>query len=372
MPTQQVVTRSADAAIFLTLTVAESDAAVETVRDVLGEVSGHTRAVNFRRQDADLVTVVGIGSRFFDRLTSAPRPAHLHPFPTDLVGEKHSAPSTAGDILLHVRGRDMGMCWEVIRIITGELGDAVTVVDEVHGFRYFDNRDLLGFVDGTENPEGTEAYEVVQIGPEDPEHQGGTYVHVQNYTHDMAAWEALSVEEQERVIGRTKLDDIELDDDVKPSNSHVALNDIQDEDGNDLDIYRLNMPFAQAEGAIQGTYFIGYSASPDTTEEMLRHMFIGDPPGNYDRILDFSTAVTGAMFYVPTVDYLDAIPDLPPANSAPVKEGQEGEASSDDETPTAAQAAAAAGVDGIAVVSNHQAHAESGDGSLGIGSLKHL
>jgi putative iron-dependent peroxidase len=189
----------------------------------------------------------------------------------------------------------------------------VTVVDEVHGFRFFDNRDLLGFVDGTENPDPPLAVSATQIGDEDPGFTGSCYVHVQKYLHDMSAWNSLSVTEQELVIGRTKLEDIEMDDDEKPANSHLALNVIEDDDGNELKIVRYNMPFGEVGKPEFGTYYIGYSRTPAVTERMLRNMFIGDPPGTTDRILDFSTAVTGGMFFTPTVDFLDDPPPLPTA-----------------------------------------------------------
>jgi len=195
--------------------------------------------------------------------------------------------------------------------ILKSMAGAVTVVDEVHGFQFFDNRDLLGFVDGTENPDGAKAVSATAIGEEDPEFEGSCYVHVQKYVHDMPSWESLSGSEQERVIGRTKLDDIELDDDEKPANSHVALNVITADDGTELKIVRRNMPFGEVGKGEYGTYFIGYSRTPRVTERMLRNMFLGDPPGNTDRILDFSTAETGGLFFSPTVDFLDDPPPLP-------------------------------------------------------------
>ena len=191
------------------------------------------------------------------------------------------------------------------------MAGAVTVVDEVHGFRFFDNRDLLGFVDGTENPDGALAVSATAIGEEDPEFEGSCYVHVQKYVHDMPSWESLSVNEQERVIGRTKLDDIELVDDEKPADAHIALNVITDDDGTELKIVRHNMPFGEVGKAEYGTYFIGYSRAPRVTERLLENMFLGDPPGNTDRILDFSTAETGGLFFSPTVDFLDDPPSLP-------------------------------------------------------------
>ena len=128
---------------------------------------------------------------------------------------------------------------------------------------------------------------------------------MQKYVHDLDAWDALRVEEQERAVGRTKLTDIELPDDDKPSNSHVALNTIVDEDGTERQIVRFNMPFGRVGSGEFGTYFIGYARTPDVIERMLENMFIGEPPGNHDRLLDFSTALTGNLFFVPTVDFLE-------------------------------------------------------------------
>ena len=198
----------------------------------------------------------------------------------------------------------------------------------MHGFRSFDERDLLGFVDGTENPEGGAARAAVLIGDEDPAFAGGSYVVVQKYLHDLDAWDALPVEEQERAIGRTKLSDIELPDDVKPADSHVALNTIVDEDGEERQIVRVNMPFGRVGAAEFGTYFIGYARSPDVIEQMLTNMFVGNPPGTHDRILDFSTAVTGNLFFVPTADFLDDPPSPAASRSSPACTGTRGSASS--------------------------------------------
>jgi putative iron-dependent peroxidase len=185
----------------------------------------------------------------------------------------------------------------------------------VHGFKYFDDRDLLGFVDGTENPSGAAATAAVSIGGEDPAFAGGSYVIVQKYLHDMAAWNALSTEDQEKAVGRTKLTNIELPDAVKPSNSHVALNTLVDADGNELQILRDNMPFGNVGRGEFGTFYIAYASSPAVIEQMLENMFVGRPPGNHDRILDFSTALTGGLFHVPTSDFLDDLPAMPAAEA---------------------------------------------------------
>jgi putative iron-dependent peroxidase len=251
--------------------------------------------------------VVGLGAGLWDRLFGAPRPAGLHPLP-EFAGARHAAVSTAGDLLFHIRARRMDLCFELAQRLTARLAGAATVVDEVHGFRSFDERDLLGFVDGTENPEGGAAAAAVLIGEEDPAFAGGSYAVAQRYVHDLEAWDALPVEAQEHVIGRTKLSDIELPDDVKPANSHVALNTIVDADGEERQIMRFNMPFGRVGQGEFGTYYLAYARSPGVIEQMLSNMFVGSPPGNYDRILDFSRAETGTLFFVPSGDFLDDPP----------------------------------------------------------------
>ena len=305
---QSILAPLTPAAIFLVVTV--NAGGEQTVHDALGDISGLVRAIGFREPPKRLSAIASIGSDAWDRLFSGPRPAELHPF-TELTGPRHTAPATPGDMLLHIRAESLDVCFELADRILKSMAGAVTVVDEVHGFRYFDNRDLLGFVDGTENPDGPLAISATAIGDEDPDFAGSCYVHVQKYVHDMASWGSLSVTEQEQVIGRTKLEDIELNDDEKPPNSHIALNVIEDDDGTELKIVRHNMPFGELGKGEYGTYFIGYSRTPEVTEHMLRNMFLGDPPGNTDRILDFSTAVTGGLFFCPTVDFLDDPPPLP-------------------------------------------------------------
>jgi porphyrinogen peroxidase len=307
---QSILSPITEASIFLVLTV--DPGREDEVRDVLADVSGLKRSVGFRIPEAGLTCVTGVGSRVWDRLFGALRPAGLHPFP-GFAGSVHVAPATPGDLLFHIRAARLDLCFELAERLMNRLRGLARAVDEVHGFRSFDDRDLLGFVDGTENPEGEAAPDAALIGEEDPAFAGGSYVVVQKYVHDLAAWDALPVEEQEQAIGREKLSDVEFADEDKAANSHLVLNTIVDEDGEERQIMRFNMPFGRVGTGEFGTYFIGYARSPDVIEEMLTNMFIGKPPGTYDRILDFSTAVTGNLFFVPTVDFLDD----PPAPVSP-------------------------------------------------------
>lgn len=179
--------------------------------------------MGFRVPEEELSCVVGISADLWDRLGAGSRPVGLHPF-CELTGSRHTAVATPGDLLLHIRAHRFDLCFELAQRLTERLRGSAEVVDEVHGFRSFDDRDVLGFVDGTENPEGADAAEAVLIGAEDPAFAGGSYVLVQKYLHDLDAWDALSTEAQELVIGRTKLIDLELPDEVKPPDSHLSLN----------------------------------------------------------------------------------------------------------------------------------------------------
>jgi putative iron-dependent peroxidase len=352
---QPIAAALSRAAIFLVLTVKPGAENRAALRSFCGDLSALIRAVEFRDIEVGLSCVMGFGSEAWDRLFGNPRPAELHPFKEIRSGGRNAV-ATPGDMLFHIRAKRMDLCFELATQIMTRLGGAVEPVDEVHGFRYFDDRDLIGFVDGTENPRGQEAIDAVTIGAEDAKFEGGTYVIVQKYLHDMAGWDALSTEQQERIIGRKKLSDIELDAAVKPTCSHSSLTTIE-ENGVEVKILRDNMPFGRPTQGEFGTYFIGYSKSPSTIELMLQNMFIGRPPGNYDRLLDFSRAVTGNLFFVPAASFLDDVSDEAAADAAP-SDAPSGASCGD--SPSGTPSTDETG----------QAAAPSKDGSLGIGSLK--
>ena len=330
------------AAIFLVLKLNSGPDERGIIRSFCADLGTVFRAVDFRDLEGGLSCVMGFGSDAWDQLFGPPRPAELHPFREIRAGERHAV-STPGDLFFHIRAKRMDLCFELATHIMARIGNAVSPIDEVHGFRYFDDRDLLGFVDGTENPRGEEAIKAVLVGDEDPAFTGGSYVIVQKYVHNLDAWNALSTETQERIIGRKKLSDIELDDSVKPTSAHSALTTIV-EDGKEMKILRDNMPFGRVGHGEFGTYFIGYSRSPRTTEQMLENMFVGRPPGNYDRLLDFSRALTGNLFFAPSATFLDAV-----GEDNGTADASSGKFTAPDSTKSTAS---------------------NNDGSLGIGSLK--
>lgn len=287
------------AAVFLVVEVVDGDAAVGSVRAVLDGLDDLIKTVGFRDLEGKLSCIAAIGSALWDRLDPSGRPAELKPF-SPIDGPAHKAPSTPGDLLFHIRAERADLCFELERMLLDALGDAARVVDETWGFRYFDARDLLGFVDGTANPVGRDIPDSALVGEEDGAFAGGSYVVIQKYLHDLPAWKAIGSDRQETVIGRTKVDNIELDDPTPNQKSHKNLATIVDAQGVEHDILRDNMPFGSPGRGEFGTYFIGYSRRLWVIEKMLERMFVGEPKGAYDRLLDFSTAQTGTTFFAPS------------------------------------------------------------------------
>ena len=154
------------AAIFLVVCIREDADAYALLRSFCADLSGLIRAVEFRDIEAGLSCVIGFGSDAWDKLFGSPRPAELHTF-REIRSGGRNAISTPGDILFHIRAKRMDLCFELATQIMDSIGDAVTIADEVHGFRYFDDRDVIGFVDGTENPRGAVVREAAIIGGED-------------------------------------------------------------------------------------------------------------------------------------------------------------------------------------------------------------
>src|SRR5262249_30783579 len=307
---QPVLAPLTSAAIYLVICIKPDLESYAAVRSLCTDLAAIFRAVDFRRLEGGLSCVAGFGSDAWDKLFGNPRPAELHPFREIRSKERHAV-STPADGLFHIRAKSMDLCFELATQIMERIRGAVSAVDETHGFRYFEDRDLLGFADGTENPRGEAGLDAAFVAGEDAQFASGSYVIVQKYLHEMSRWNALSTEEQERIIGRTKLSDMELSDAVKPSSAHNALTTIV-EGGKEVQILRDNMPFGNPGRGESGTYFIGYSRSPGTTEQMLENMFIGRPPGNYDRLLDFSRAVTGSLLFVPSATFLENLRDEEP------------------------------------------------------------
>lgn len=297
---QDVLSTPNNNTIFMVWNFKDNVAIDEIFKRLCALVINLNNTASTRFPEKPTSVVLGISYDAWHKLNlQKPLPKELLPFEA-IVGNKHTAVATKGDLHIHIRSEIHSYCIDMATNIADVLNTVADCVEEVHGFKYWDGRSILGFVDGTENPRGNDRAFFGIIGDEDVEYKGGSYLFVQKYMHDMKAWKALPVAEQENVIGRTKADDIEMSDEVKPSNSHSALANI----GDDLKIVRDNLPFGSVADNNMGTYFIAYASTFSTTKKMLENMYIGNPTGNYDRILDFSTAKTGTLFFVPSLNML--------------------------------------------------------------------
>ena len=280
----------------------KNDTAIKPVFKRICALMGNlNNSAQVRTTTSKASVVMGIGYQAWKKLNlPEPLPKELVEFKA-IEGQKHTAVATPGDLHFHIRADNQSYCMDIAANISEIVSQIAVCIEEVHGFRYWDGRSILGFVDGTENPNGTDRAFFGIIGDKDEKYKGGSYLFVQKYVHDLIAWKALPVTEQEKVFGRSKANDIEMPDDIKPSNSHSALANV----GDDLKIVRDNMPFGNMAKNEMGTYFIAYASTFSTVTKMLTRMFIGEPEGNYDRVLDFSTAKTGTLFFCPSMDMLD-------------------------------------------------------------------
>lgn len=323
--------------------------------------SGETRF-----PDSGATCVMGIGHDAWLRLgLPEPLPKELQNF-TPIAGRKHTAVATRGDLHFHIKGSSNSICYDMAAALAQILDPVAVSVEEVHGFRYWDGRSILGFVDGTENPKGNQRAFFGLIGDDDPSYRGGSYLFVQKYIHDLKAFRSLPVGEQEKVFGRSKEYDIEMTDEQKPSNSHIALTNV----GDDLKIIRDNLPFGNMSTNEMGTYFIAYMRTFSTVKKMLDNMFIGVPEGNYDRLLDFSTPKTGTLFFVPSASFLKNVASGDPAvEVVPAVADAGGAASSAGGSAASGPAAGSTPAAGAATAATGS-RSSSGDGSLSIGSLK--
>ncbi|WP_109409763.1 Dyp-type peroxidase [Proteus genomosp. 4] len=306
MKYQDVTKSPCENAYFLVFNLTHSPENREILIDFCNNFSGLIRSMRTRFPELETSCVMGFGANAWTTLfPNQAKPKELNTF-KEIKGDTYTAVSTSGDLFFHIRALKVSVCYELASIISQKLKNIVTPVDEVHGFRYFDGRSIIGFVDGTENPEyEDERASYAVIGDEDPEFTGGSYAFVQKYIHDMEAWEKQPLIEQEKVIGRHKFNDVELTDEEKELGSHNVVTNIQDENGDDLKIVRANMPFSNPSKNEYGTYFIGYARYFSTTYRMLENMFAGTPEGHTDKLLKFSTPVTGTLFFVPSPKFMD-------------------------------------------------------------------
>ena len=290
-------------ALFLVLRVRQPRTNGLAVAKVAAGIPALAKKVAAADRNARLVYTVSFGSNFWDIISPGRRPASLRPFKAIQAG-KLSAPSTGGDILLHIISKRHDLNFELAMPIKDHLGNRVEAMDEVHGFRYLDTRDLTGFIDGTENPKGRKRAPVALVGQEDPAFAGGSYVFTQRYVHNLKKWATLPARDQEKVIGRTKRDSKELPEKAKPATAHISRVVIE-EDGEELEIVRHSFPYGTTSES--GLFFIAYNKTPDIPEKMLSRMMGTSGDGLHDHLMDYTQAVSGANFFAPSLNMLKTL-----------------------------------------------------------------
>lgn len=304
MPTPQpgVLPAGGAHAYFLTFTVADG-AEPTALSKAIRDVRPSARALATKAKTARLLCTLGIGSELWDRLSPASRPAGLRPF-RPVKANGRVAPATRGDLFLQITSGCHDLNLELAMGLVRRLQPLATVAEEIHGFRYRDSRDLTGFIDGTENPKGKARAVAALIGEEDRPFAGGSYVAVQRYAHDLERWRRLGDREQEQIIGRTKRGSVELPKAKKPQTAHISRVVIE-QDGAELQILRQGYPWGTVREA--GLYFAAYTKSLDIFDLMLARMMGTTGDGLHDRLMEFSRAITGATFFVPSIETLSSL-----------------------------------------------------------------
>lgn len=261
------------------------------------------RSMRIRNPESGLQVAIGFSNKAWDYLfPNAKKPKELETYQT-LTGAEYSMPASDGDIFLHIRASEEAVVYEIVRQFMKLLSPVTTVIDETKGFRYLEGRAIIGFIDGTEAPAIEDAADYAIIGDEDPDFENGSYAFAQKWQHDMAFWEKLSVEHQEKAVGRHKFDDMELDDEDKLENAHNVASKLEI-DGEEQKIIRMNVPFSDPALDYTGTYFIGYARHWQVTKQMLIQML-----EKSDFLLTFSTLLSGQLFFIPSRDTLADIAD---------------------------------------------------------------
>ena len=261
------------------------------------------RSMRIRNPESGLQVAIGFSNKAWDYLfPNAKKPQELETYQT-LTGAEYSMPASDGDIFLHIRASEEAVVYEIVRQFMKLLSPVTTVLDETKGFRYLEGRAIIGFIDGTEAPAIEDAADYAIIGDEDPDFENGSYAFAQKWQHDMAFWEKLSVEHQEKAVGRHKFDDMELDDEDKLENAHNVASKLEI-DGEEQKIIRMNVPFSDPALNYTGTYFIGYARHWQVTKQMLIQML-----EKSDFLLSFSTLLSGQLFFIPSRDTLADIAD---------------------------------------------------------------
>ncbi len=302
-PQSAIIPHSGRYGSFISLRLNETVNAIATVRAVGHRLAAMTADITTQYNDSSLVASISFGSNIWQKLTQTV-PQQLKPFKTIGQGAV-SATDGEADLFFHCHSNAVDINFLLCQNLLAALSDSVTIIDETQGFLFLDNRDLTGFIDGTENPdEEQKRCDVALIGSEDSVSAGGSYVLAMRFIHDLDKWQNLDVPAQENIIGRTKVDSIELNESELADTAHISRVVIE-ENGSELEIVRHSMPYGTASGD-KGLFFLSYSRRLDIYEKMLAHMYGESGDGLHDHLMNFSHAPSGSYFFAPSQALLNS------------------------------------------------------------------
>lgn len=291
-----------DHARFIVLRL--KDLTLAELKEKLGDLFDTRDRLITQHPQAQIKTAVAFGADLWQQLhTQSPEGLKkLAP-----IEGSFNMPAVPADVLIHLASARADICFALSQSFFAGIQDKVEVLDERVCFRYFDGRDITGFIDGTENPQFPDDRAETALLSEDAGiFQDGSFIFAQRYAHDLEKWKRLKVDAQEHVIGRTKLESIELDDDEKPENAHVARTVVEDDKGDEMEILRHSLPYGDGQGE-QGLFFIAYTKDLNIIDSMLQRMFGTASDHIHDRLLHFVTALDGAYYFAPSEELLEEI-----------------------------------------------------------------
>ncbi|WP_067098740.1 Dyp-type peroxidase [Marinomonas atlantica] len=292
---------SSDAS-FILLDAVEGKEAV--LRKALASCSQLISDIQNQFPDAQLHAAIGVSTHSFYRITQCEPPKELAPFPS-FSGQFLSVKDEAYDLIMHIRSNRHDATHILALALLKAMSDSVKLRTQTHCFKYLDNRDFTGFVDGTENPEGEDRASVALVGDEDSAYKGGSYLNYMKFVHDLEKWEHQELKVQENTFGRTKYDNEEYASAEKSPHAHTKRTSLKDDQGQSLELLRQSMPFGDLQE--QGLIFVSYSKTPIIFDLMLQSMIEGDEKGNADHLMQYTHASSGSAFYVPTPKFLNQL-----------------------------------------------------------------
>ncbi|ETX09759.1 peroxidase [Marinomonas ushuaiensis DSM 15871] len=296
-----IIPEASSDALFITLNINSSK--INKIKDTLAATPKLISDIQSQFPDASLHATIGISSQAWDKLDEK-RPIHLSPFP-HIKGKEVEIEPTDVDLVLHIRSSRRDATYELGNALYSAFSDSISLVEEVNCFKYLDNRDLTGFVDGTENPEGENRKSVALVGEEDPNFKDGSYFNLMRFVHDLSKWEKQDLKTQEDTYGRTKEDNEEYASSEKSVHAHTKRTSLKDENGRSMEILRQSIPYASLTE--KGLMFASYSKTPTIFNLMLESMVKGDEHGNTDHLMKYTSAKTGQAFFVPAIEWLKSL-----------------------------------------------------------------